>query len=139
MILSEMLRLYPSAMEFSRVVEEETKLGEYTVPKGTLVTCPVLILHRSREIWGEDAGEFKPDRFAEGVVKAAKGETAYMPFGWGPRICIAQNFSFLETKTFLAMLLCEFSFELSPAYAHSPFVDFTLHPQHGAPLVLTKL
>ncbi|KAI3469670.1 hypothetical protein Pfo_026333 [Paulownia fortunei] len=139
MILNEMLRLYPSAMEFSRVVEVETKLGEYTVPKDTLVTCPILILHRSREIWGEDAGEFNPDRFAEGVVKAAKGETAYMPFGWGPRICIAQNFAFLEAKTFLAMLLRNFSFELSPTYVHAPFVDFTIHPQYGAPIVLKKL
>ncbi|KAI3469661.1 hypothetical protein Pfo_026324 [Paulownia fortunei] len=139
MILYEMLRLYPSGMEFSRVVEEETKLGEYTIPKDTLVTCPILILNRSTEIWGEDAGEFNPERFAEGVVKATKGQTAYMPFGWGPRICIAQNFALLETKTFLAMLLRNFSFELSPTYAHAPYVDFTIHPQYGAPLVLRKI
>ncbi|KAI3469669.1 hypothetical protein Pfo_026332 [Paulownia fortunei] len=139
MILHEILRLYPPGMEFSRVVEEETKSGEYTVPKDTLVTCPILILHRSTEIWGEDAGEFNPERFAEGVVKATKGRTAYMPFGWGPRICIGQNFALLEMKTFLAMLLRNFSFELSPTYAHTPYVDFTIHPQYGAPLVLRKI
>ncbi|KAK6138717.1 hypothetical protein DH2020_027536 [Rehmannia glutinosa] len=112
MILNEMLRLFPSSMEFTRLVEEETTL---------------------------DAGEFNPERFAEGIVKATKGENVYMPFGWGPRICIAQNFAFLESKTFLAMLLLNFTFELSPTYVHAPFVDFTIHPQYGAPIVLKKL
>ncbi|KAK6138900.1 hypothetical protein DH2020_027361 [Rehmannia glutinosa] len=135
MILNEMLRLFPSSMEFTRLVEEETTLGGYTIPKDTLVTCPIIILQRSTEIWGKDAGE----RFAEGIVKATKGENVYMPFGWGPRICIAQNFAFLESKTFLAMLLLNFTFELSPTYVHAPFVDFTIHPQYGAPIVLKKL
>ncbi|PIN03182.1 Cytochrome P450 CYP4/CYP19/CYP26 subfamily [Handroanthus impetiginosus] len=139
MILNEMLRLYPPTMEFSRVVGEETKIGKYIIPKDTMVTCPILILHRSTEIWGKDAGEFRPERFAEGVAKAAKSEAAYMPFGWGPRICIAQNFGILETKTFLAILLRNFSFEISPSYAHAPFVDVTLRPQYGAPLVLREL
>ncbi|KAI3469663.1 hypothetical protein Pfo_026326 [Paulownia fortunei] len=139
MILYEMLRLYPPGAEISRVVEEETKLGEYTIPKNTLLTCPVLLLHRSTEIWGEDASLFNPERFAVGVVKATKGETAYMPFGWGPRICIGQNFALLEMKTFLAMLLRNFSFELSPTYVHAPYVDFTIHPQYGAPLLLRKI
>ncbi|KAK6161478.1 hypothetical protein DH2020_004859 [Rehmannia glutinosa] len=84
------------------------------------------------EHWGKDAGEFNPERFAQGIMKATKGENAYMPFGWGPRICIAQNFALLESKTFLAMLLLNFSFQLSPTYVHAPFVDFTLHPQFGA-------
>ncbi|KAK6138710.1 hypothetical protein DH2020_027547 [Rehmannia glutinosa] len=139
MILNEMLRLFPSSMELSRLVKEETILGGYTIPKDTLVTCPIIILQRSTEIWGKDAGEFNPERFAEGIIKATKGENAYMPFGWGPRICIAQNFALLESKTFLAMLLLNFSFQLSPTYVHAPFVDFTLHPQYGAPIVLQKL
>ncbi|KAK6161468.1 hypothetical protein DH2020_004849 [Rehmannia glutinosa] len=139
MILNEMLRLFPSSMELSRLVKEETILGGYTIPKDTLVTCPIIILQRSTEIWGKDAGEFNPERFAEGIMKATKGENAYMPFGWGPRICIAQNFALLESKTFFAMLLLNFSFELSPTYVHAPFVDFTLHPQYGAPIVLKKL
>ncbi|KAK6122574.1 hypothetical protein DH2020_043683 [Rehmannia glutinosa] len=132
MIVNEMLRLYPPTMEFSRVVEEETTLGNYVIPKDTLITCPILLLNRSTKIWGEDAKEFNPERFAEGVVKATKGPTPYLPFGWGPRICIAQNFAILEIKLFLALLLLNFSFQLSPDYKHAPHVDFTIHPQYGA-------
>ncbi|GFP86067.1 secologanin synthase [Phtheirospermum japonicum] len=52
MIVNKILRLYPRTMEFSRLVEEETEIGRYTVPKGTHLTCPILLLYRSTEIWG---------------------------------------------------------------------------------------
>ncbi|GFP86069.1 secologanin synthase [Phtheirospermum japonicum] len=138
MIVNEMLRLYPPVMELTRLIDEETKINKYTIPKGSLLTFPVLMFHRSKEIWGEDAGEFKPDRFGDGVLKAANGEAAFMPFGWGPRICIGMNFAMLETKTFLAMLLREFNVEFSPTYTHAPIVSFTIQPQFGAPIVLRK-
>ncbi|KAL3626353.1 hypothetical protein CASFOL_029902 [Castilleja foliolosa] len=139
MIINEMLRLYPPVMEITRIIDEDTNINHYAVPKGTLLTFPVLMFHRSKEIWGEDAGEFKPERFADGVLKAANGEAAFMPFGWGPKICIGMNFAMLETKTFLAMFLREFSVEFSPTYTHAPVVAFTIQPQFGAPVVLRKL
>ncbi|KAL0414424.1 UNVERIFIED_CONTAM: Secologanin synthase [Sesamum radiatum] len=139
MIINEVLRLYPPVIELSRVVKEESKIKDYTIPKDALVTFPVLMYHRSTKIWGEDAGEFNPQRFADGVLKAANGEAAFMPFGWGPRICIGMNFAILESKTFMAMLLREFSFEFSPTYTHAPVVAFTIQPQLGAPVVMKKL
>lgn len=126
-------------MEFSRVVDEDTKLGDYFIPKDTMLTCPTLMLHRDKEIWGEDAGEFNPERFAEGAAKATKGEIGFLPFGWGPRICIAQNLSLIEIKIFIAMMLRNFSFDLSPNYIHAPNADFTISPQYGAPVILKKL
>lgn len=139
MIINETFRLYPPVMEMSRLVEEDTEVNGFIIPKDLMLTFPILMFHRNTEIWGEDAAKFRPDRFAEGVLKAAKGETAYMPFGWGPRICIGMNFAQLELKTFLAMLLREFSFELSPTYTHAPVAALTIHPQYGAPIVLNKL
>ncbi|KAL7144835.1 hypothetical protein ABFS83_07G038700 [Erythranthe nasuta] len=139
MIVNETLRLFPPVMEISRLVNEDAKIEEMTIPKGSLVTFPILMFHRDPAVWGDDAGEFRPDRFADGVLKAANGKAAFMPFGWGPRICIGLNFSLLETKAFLATLLREFSFELSPTYTHAPTVAISVQPQYGAPVVLTKL
>ncbi|KAL3649044.1 hypothetical protein CASFOL_005447 [Castilleja foliolosa] len=139
MILHEVLRLYPPVMELSRVVEEETQLGNLRIPKGVLLQLPVALLHRKPEIWGEDALDFRPDRFAEGVLKAANGQAALMPFSWGPRICIGQNFAMMEGKAFVAQLLRTFSFELAPNYKHAPYAAFTVQPQFGAPLLLRKL
>ncbi|KAK4425581.1 cytochrome [Sesamum alatum] len=139
MFINEVMRLYPPAIELSRVVEEDTTVGDVTFPKGAMVMMPIILLHRNPKIWGDDALEFKPERFAEGVLKAANGHAAFIPFGWGLRTCIGANLSTIEAKVFTALFLRHFSFELSPTYAHTPSVSILLQPQYGIPLILRKL
>ena len=38
-------------------------VGGYLLPKGSSITALTIMLHRDREIWGEDAEEFNPDHF----------------------------------------------------------------------------
>ncbi|XP_026452707.1 cytochrome P450 72A15-like [Papaver somniferum] len=140
MILNEVLRLYPPVVEVYRHTCKRTKLGDTSIPAGVDLTLPILLIHHDKEYWGDDAEEFKPERFADGVMNASKDNRAsFFPFGWGPKVCIGQNFAMIEAKMALAMILQNFSLELPPSYAHAPYTVMTLQPQHGAQIIPHQL
>nr|QZP13095.1 cytochrome P450 CYP72A567 [Psammosilene tunicoides] len=139
MILNEVLRLYPPVISTNRkLFNGEAKIGNLIIPSGVGISLLTVQANRDPKVWGEDASEFRPDRFAEGLVKATKGNVAFFPFGWGPRICIGQNFALTESKMAVAMILQRFTFDFSPTYTHAPSGLITLNPQYGAPLMFRK-
>ncbi|EEF30573.1 cytochrome P450, putative [Ricinus communis] len=85
--------------------------------------------------WGEDANEFRPERFAQGITEACKYPQSYIPFGFGSRLCIGKTFAMLELKIILSLILTNFSFSLSPEYHHIPVYKIALSPKQGIRLL----
>ncbi|EES01121.1 hypothetical protein BDA96_03G248300 [Sorghum bicolor] len=139
MILYEVLRLYPPVVQLDRQTYTEVELGGVTYPPGVLLSLPIVFIHHDKDVWGEDADEFRPERFKDGISKASKDSPAFFPFGWGPRICVGQSFALVEAKMALTSILQHFSFGLSQSYTHAPFPVSTLQPEHGAHIMLKKL
>ncbi|KAG5523342.1 hypothetical protein RHGRI_035234 [Rhododendron griersonianum] len=139
MILNESLRLYPPVVAILRRAKFDVDLGGCTIPCGTELLLPILPVHHDQSLWGHDATEFNPARFAGGVAHAAKHPAAFMPFGLGGRRCVGQNLAILQAKLAIAMILQRFSFDLAPSYQHAPTVVMLLNPQHGAPIMFRKL
>ncbi|KAI0076708.1 cytochrome-450 hydroxylase [Panus rudis PR-1116 ss-1] len=92
------------------IIEEEVVV---TVPKGSFVHVPVEAFNMDKEVWGEDAWSFVPDRWDNlpETVKSQPGIYAnLMTFSAGPRACIGMRFSIIEMKSFLFILLANFVF-----------------------------
>ncbi|XP_066314311.1 cytochrome P450 709B2-like [Miscanthus floridulus] len=140
MVLLESLRLYSPVVLIRRGTGSDIQLGSLRVPKGTMLSIPIALLHRDKDVWGHDADEFNPARFEHGVSKGA-GNTpnALLSFSQGPRACIGQNFAMLEARIGIAVILQRFSFELSAKYVHAPKEAITLMPRFGLPMILRNL
>uniref|UniRef100_A0A803M4E0 Cytochrome P450 n=1 Tax=Chenopodium quinoa TaxID=63459 RepID=A0A803M4E0_CHEQI len=135
MIINESLRLYPPATLLPRMAFEDIKLGDLLIPKGLSIWIPVLAIHHDKELWGDDANEFNPERFASKSSISSR----FLPFGAGPRNCIGQTFAIMEAKIILAMLVSQFRFKISSSYRHSPVVVLTIKPKHGVQVCLEPL
>lgn len=139
MVIQETLRLYGPAVVATRETFADITIGNLVLPKGIHIWSSMLSLHRDAQIWGVDANEFNPQRFSHGVSKACKHPQAYMPFGYGSRLCLGQTFAFVELKVILSLLLRRFSFSLSPNYRHSPVHKMLLLPEHGVQLLVKRV
>ncbi|KAJ9173068.1 hypothetical protein P3X46_016243 [Hevea brasiliensis] len=136
MVINESLRLYPPATVLPRMAFEDFKLGDLHIPKGLSIWIPVLAIHHSEELWGKDANEFNPDRFASKSFSAGRH---YIPFAAGPRNCIGQTFAMMEAKIILAMLISRFCFTISDSYRHAPVIVLTIKPKYGVQVRLKPL
>ena len=100
-VLNESLRLYPVVPENSRQAEVDTILpvggGEdgkspVFVAKGQLVHWSLYTMHRRKDLYGEDAESFVPERWLDqGDEKGLRVGWEYLPFNGGPRICIGRT------------------------------------------------
>ncbi|OVA02197.1 Cytochrome P450 [Macleaya cordata] len=93
MVIQETLRLVPPTTLVAREALEEMKFKDINIPKGVNLWIPIPTMHRIPEIWGSDADEFNPERFAHGIFRACKLPQVYVPFGIGPRTCLGQKFA----------------------------------------------
>lgn len=90
--------------------------NEIKVSKGDPIFIPILAINRSEAIWGSDAKEFNPDRWASlpEVASQVPGVWGHlMTFLGGPRACIGYRFSLVEMKALLFTLVRAFEFELA--------------------------
>ncbi|MCY7787504.1 bifunctional P-450/NADPH--P450 reductase [Bacillus inaquosorum] len=107
MILNESLRLWPTAPAFSLYPKEDTVIGgKYPITTKDRISVLIPQLHRDRDAWGEDAEEFRPERFEH---QDQVPHHAYKPFGNGQRACIGMQFALHEATLVLGMVLKYFT------------------------------
>ncbi|KAK7007808.1 cytochrome P450 [Favolaschia claudopus] len=85
-----------------------------SIRKGQTFHIPMLAVNTDKSVWGEDADEFKPERW-DNLPAAVSGVPGVwgniLTFFAGPHNCIGFRFSIAETKAILFVLLRAFEFE----------------------------
>lgn len=111
-VLNESLRLHPLVPVNARMAVVDTVLplggGEdgkspLLIPAKSVLNYNSYTTHRRKDIFGEDAEEFKPERWEK-----LRPGWEYLPFNGGPRICIGQQFALTEASFTTVRLMQEF-------------------------------
>ncbi|XP_060715974.1 cytochrome P450 3A30-like [Tachysurus vachellii] len=109
--LSESLRLYPIAVRLERVCKKTVEIKGLTIPKDVVILIPTYALHRDPDYW-TDPETFNPERFTQ-ENKESIEQSAYLPFGLGPRNCIGMRFALVAMKLAVVEILQRFDISLS--------------------------
>ncbi|TFY80206.1 hypothetical protein EWM64_g3801 [Hericium alpestre] len=89
---------------------------EIRLNKGDPILIPVREINKSKELWGEDAVEFIPERWEHPPEAARNIPSTYsniLSFLAGPHDCIGYRFSIIEAKAVLFTLIRSFKFALA--------------------------
>lgn len=113
-VCNEVLRLCPPVRLTVREAACDTTVQGEFVPAGTrIILCP-MATNTSVALWGDDAGDFKPDRWLDASARPTTGRAnyAFLTFLHGPRSCIGEKFARAEFACLLAALVGRFEMEL---------------------------
>jgi cytochrome P450 len=89
-------------------------------------------MQRRTDLYGPDAAEFRPDRWA-----ALKPGWSYIPFSGGPRICIGQQFALMEAGYTTVRMLQEFKrIESRDQEPYTELLTITLSNRNGTKVAL---
>jgi cytochrome P450 len=118
MVVAESLRLWPPSPLLIRVAREDDVLPTgMRVRAGSKLLLSPYVLQRDPAYY-PDPERFDPERFSDDGGRG-RPKYAYFPFGGGPRVCIGQALSTLETTLVIARMAQRVRFELAgepPAY-----------------------
>ncbi|KAF9005232.1 cytochrome P450 [Cyathus striatus] len=138
-VVMESLRVLPPVPMTFRQAGKTDHIDGVLVPKGTIFYVPIRVINTWKELWGEDAEEYRPDRWLT-LPQSYHPSLSLLSFISGPHACIGKTMSIIEMKAILLVLISNFDFD--PGYdgqiAH-PTAAITMKPKDNMPLRVTRI
>ncbi|GAU43037.1 hypothetical protein TSUD_12920 [Trifolium subterraneum] len=131
--ICEALRLYPPIP-----FEHKCAVKSDILPSGDHVSPNLKVLYslyamgRTKQIWGEDCLEFKPERWI-----SDRGQIIHVPsykfitFNAGPRSCLGKDMSFIQMKMVAVAVLWKFRVQVMKGHSITPRVSMILRMENG--------
>ncbi|KAK7730687.1 hypothetical protein SLS57_001518 [Botryosphaeria dothidea] len=114
-VIREGLRIHPSTgLPLERVVPKGgAQIAGTFFPEGTKVGINSWTAHANREVFGDDADQFRPERWLADKETVQRMDRYWLPFGHGSRTCVGKNISLMEISKLIPQLVENFDFHLA--------------------------
>jgi cytochrome P450 family 135 len=130
-VLSETLRMRPSALASLRKLREPLSVGGHELPAGTATMVPLPLVHRDPRVF-PDHDSFRPQRW----LTLEQTPPTYLPFGGGVRRCIGEALARAEVAAIVPAVLA--AVQLTPLWPRAERMVLrgtVLVPHRSAPMI----
>ncbi|KAK7931347.1 hypothetical protein PG985_002059 [Apiospora marii] len=112
-------------------------IGDHFFPEGVTLNVSPSIIHTSKEIWGADAREFKPERWFASDM-ASREKKFFIPWGVGYAACPGQHIARMQLSKIAATLVRDYEVrQVVPGAEWRWSAWFTAVP-HSWPVYVTR-
>jgi cytochrome P450 len=133
-IFYEALRFYPPVPFELKQCQQATTLPDGTfLPENAILVWCTWAMNRSRLIWGDDADEFRPERWLEDGSLISKTAFEFPVFNGGPRTCLGKKMAEAVAVQVIATFILKFDFELLDDKERISKNSLTLPMEGGLP------
>ncbi|KAK0467030.1 cytochrome P450 [Desarmillaria tabescens] len=137
-VVMESLRVMPPIPTTVRKTATTDYIDGVLVPEGTLLQICIRQINTWKQVWGEDAEEFRPERWFN-LPKAYNPSYSHLSFISGPHSCIGKTMAIIEMKAVLASLILNFDFDPAyPGQEAKPASAITMKPTDRMPLTVRR-
>jgi len=142
-VFLEVCRLHPSIPQDCKYAARGDVLPDGTpVPRGALLLYSPYVVCRLPSFWGDDAAEFRPERWLKGGGGGGGGGAgsagflapspySFPAFNAGPRLCLGRGFAELEGAFALVETLRRYRLRPAPGCEHVTYAQSTSLPMLG--------
>ncbi|WKX97369.1 hypothetical protein Q1695_013207 [Nippostrongylus brasiliensis] len=117
--IKETFRLFPIGTEISRIPQKDLVLSGYAVPAGTAVDINTNVLMKSSALFNNPL-TFEPTRWLRSTAQQQDHHPfAFLPFGFGPRMCAGRRFAEQD----LQVALCRLVQSYRISHLHAPIAQ----------------
>ncbi|XP_010446495.1 PREDICTED: alkane hydroxylase MAH1-like [Camelina sativa] len=138
--ICEALRLYPPVpFQHKSPTEADVLPSGHKVDANSKILFCLYSLGRMKSVWGEDALEFKPERWiSESGRSVHEPSYKFLSFNAGPRTCLGKEVALMQMKTVAVKIIQNYEMKIVEGQKIEPAPSVILHMKHGVKVTVTK-
>ncbi|ESQ53202.1 hypothetical protein EUTSA_v10026828mg [Eutrema salsugineum] len=138
--ICEALRLYPPVpFQHKSPTKTDVLPSGHKVDANSKILFCLYSLGRMKSVWGEDALEFKPERWiSESGKPVHEPSYKFLSFNAGPRTCLGKEVALMQMKSVAVKIIQNYEMKIVEGQTIEPAPSVILHMKHGFKVTVSK-